>query len=83
MDTKLIVYMACTTFEHLVLLYLCTTGSLSATNAFFAQGTGPILLDNVRCVGNESSLLDCASVNELGIHNCGHQEDAGVICPGQ
>ena len=43
------------------------------------DATGPILLDNVQCVGTETDVLDCPH-NELGIHNCLHSEDAGVVC---
>ena len=44
------------------------------------QGTGPIYMDNVNCVGNESNLLNCT---HLINHNCIHSEDAGVECAGK
>ena len=47
--------------------------------AFFGEGCGRILLDNLECTGEESSLLDCTH-NGVFTHNCGHQDDAGVTC---
>ena len=35
------------------------------------------------CTGNESSLLDCSSGEDIGSHNCNHSEDAGVRCEGK
>jgi len=42
-------------------------------------GTGPIWLDDVNCIGNESSISEC-SHNGWLVHNCDHLEDAGVLC---
>ncbi|KAI4878856.1 hypothetical protein NFI96_012042 [Prochilodus magdalenae] len=45
--------------------------------AFFGQGSIPILMDDVGCVGTEVALGACGHVYPS---NCGHGEDAGVIC---
>ncbi|XP_022110413.1 uncharacterized protein LOC110989982 isoform X2 [Acanthaster planci] len=45
----------------------------------FAGGTGPVHLQGVMCNGQESNLLNC-SHSGIGVHNCTHAEDAGVVC---
>ncbi|KAH1168453.1 neurotrypsin-like [Mauremys mutica] len=49
------------------------------TMAYFGEGHGPIHLDNVECRGTERTLGECVKPDN-GIHNCWHNEDAGVIC---
>jgi hypothetical protein len=45
----------------------------------YGPGSGPILLDDVTCVGTEYSLDDCGH-STWGNNNCKHTEDAAVIC---
>ncbi|PIK51029.1 putative deleted in malignant brain tumors 1 protein isoform X5 [Apostichopus japonicus] len=47
--------------------------------AYFGPGSGPIWMDDVHCVGHETSLDQCPH-NGIGLHNCGHGEDASVRC---
>ena len=38
-----------------------------------------IWLDEVQCIGNETSIFDCPH-NPWGHHDCSEIEDASVIC---
>ena len=56
-------------------------GATAVSRAAYGQGNirALILLDDVGCIGGETRLIDCSN-RGLGIHNCAHSEDAGVIC---
>lgn len=44
-------------------------------------GQGIIWLDDVQCTGSETSLAQCRGNSfDIGFANCGHSEDARVIC---
>ncbi len=69
--------------QHAILAMPSPLAATSAPRfAFFGQGTGDTLLDNLMCTGTEASLFDCPH-NGVGVHNCAHSEDAGVVCGGQ
>nr|XP_054757274.1 uncharacterized protein LOC129263387 [Lytechinus pictus] len=55
------------------------TGGVALTQAHFGQGSGQIWMDNLACEGTENALDECGH-NGWGSHNCGHHEDAGVVC---
>ena len=55
---------------------------LGAHAGRFGQGRGAIFLDDVRCNGTEPGLTTCRNPG-VGVHDCGHSEDAGVVCRGK
>ncbi|XP_043845854.1 scavenger receptor cysteine-rich type 1 protein M130-like [Dromiciops gliroides] len=59
----------------------CGSATEAPPEAAYGQGIGPVLLSNVRCQGNESSLWDCPA-DPWGQADCGHKEDASVKCSG-
>uniref|UniRef100_H3A8Y5 SRCR domain-containing protein n=1 Tax=Latimeria chalumnae TaxID=7897 RepID=H3A8Y5_LATCH len=46
-------------------------------SAHFGKGRGEVYLDDLNCTGSEQYLWDCPAE---AMSDCGHKEDAGVIC---
>ncbi|KAL7382691.1 hypothetical protein ABVT39_026632 [Epinephelus coioides] len=44
----------------------------------FPQGRGPVHLDELNCTGREENLWACPAAQDET--DCGHKEDAGVVC---
>ncbi|XP_069856731.1 soluble scavenger receptor cysteine-rich domain-containing protein SSC5D [Dipodomys merriami] len=59
----------------------CGAALAAPGGAFFGEGTGPIVLDDLRCRGNETALRFCPA-RPWGQHDCHHREDAGAVCDG-
>ncbi|NWQ84710.1 DMBT1 protein, partial [Columbina picui] len=57
----------------------CGAAVAAPGSARFGWGAGPIWLDDVSCTGKESDFSECRA-KTLGVHNCHHGEDAGVVC---
>ncbi|CAH1779947.1 unnamed protein product [Owenia fusiformis] len=51
----------------------------AAFNPSPGGGTGDIWLDDIGCVGTETSLFECTH-RGWGVHNCDHGEDVGIAC---
>lgn len=48
----------------------------------FGEGVGAIWMDNVECNGTEQHIAECRRT-PLDNINCGHSEDAGIVCSGE
>ncbi|XP_063956210.1 scavenger receptor cysteine-rich domain-containing group B protein-like [Lytechinus pictus] len=53
--------------------------ALARKGAYYGQGSGPILLDEVSCLGSELTLSECVHLG-WGTNDCLHSKDAGVSC---
>ncbi|XP_028254274.1 scavenger receptor cysteine-rich type 1 protein M130-like isoform X2 [Parambassis ranga] len=52
--------------------------SVTGQSGSFPPGRGPIYLDDLNCTGREENLWACRSTQNES--DCGHKEDAGVVC---
>eukprot|EP00062_Callorhinchus_milii_P027096 gi/632989993/ref/XP_007883945.1/ PREDICTED: deleted in malignant brain tumors 1 protein-like [Callorhinchus milii] len=65
---------------NVVCRYLqCGPALRAVREAGSGQGSGPVWLDEVQCLGGESSLWDCVS-SSAPHSDCTHKEDAAVTC---
>ena len=68
---------------NVVCRYLGFSGATGAPgSAFYGQGSGDIVLDEVQCLGTETNIAFCTH-GGYNVNDCHHGEDAGVVCSGQ
>ena len=53
--------------------------AVAHSRAHFGQGAGPVVYDNLGCMGTEADLSECRHT-PFGHSDCKHDEDAGVTC---
>nr|XP_022312464.1 macrophage scavenger receptor types I and II-like [Crassostrea virginica] len=56
-----------------------TSHAVAHSRAHFGQGAGPVVYDNLGCMGTEADLSECRHT-PFGHSDCKHDEDAGVTC---
>ena len=53
-----------------------------SSSSQYGVAEGPILLDNVKCSGDETSLLQCSKSPLTAGTDCDHTEDVAITCQG-
>ena len=49
------------------------------SNEYTVGRNSPVSLSNVRCFGNETSLLACPQ-DPIGMNTCSHSQDVAIVC---
>ena len=66
--------------HYSVPIKFCWTGG-TASGLNFNTAPGAFFLDDLHCLGNEATLLNCTH-NGIAVHSCISSEIAGVVCRG-
>ena len=61
---------------------LLPADAIAVRGGYFGTGIGRIHISSVRCLRNETTLMDCPHIPDPPLAFCDHSLDAGVICQG-
>ncbi|XP_052763243.1 scavenger receptor cysteine-rich type 1 protein M160-like [Mya arenaria] len=73
-------------FDDMEAKVICNMLGFSGKNAkahfgaYYGEGQGNIVVDELRCVGTEEDISECKSSDWLSQTDCNHNEDAAVEC---
>ena len=71
----------CTYNTYMYVSITFADGAIAYVGSRYGPGTGPIQMDYVDCVGNETSLIFCPHNSSTNMSSCNsHLHDAGVSC---
>ena len=64
-------------------IFVYLSGAIAYIRSRHGAGTGPVYLDDIRCLGFEDSLINCSRSNfgDVSVNCLDHSEDASVFCP--
>ncbi len=62
---------------HLMMIYELLYCCMCSFNQILSDS--PTWLDELRCLGTESKLIDCPA-NTIGVEDCTHTQDVGLVC---
>lgn len=62
-----------------IIMLTDSTGAAAISSVKYGPGAGPILFEDVKCQGTESSLAQC-QIKFFYSRSCDHQKGVGIIC---
>ena len=74
-------YLSFSDMRQLTSATVDSAGAIALSTSYFIEGSLPVLLEEVNCVGNESNIIDCPRAENVSVSSsCGRYQDAGVVC---
>ena len=72
---------SCYTVNRIIIIIQCHYYYFTGLSLTYSQITvTPMLFHNITCNETHSMLFQCINLHSIGIHNCGGNATAGVVC---